>query len=155
MRKLVFSIVIIMLLTVPASARSRDEGIVFFPLGPVQVFVVNNTEALTFTFDEYSDFGVAQDIGDVDYDLVSNTGWEVTAQIRDWGFDQTWFDWDDANWTLSVNGAVIDEGTPVVIDTDPNPVERYGALWEVLLTIPWPEAANTADCWIEMTASTL
>ncbi len=144
-----FSIVVLMLLAVPATATPLDEERIFMPLGPVQLFVVNNTVPLTFTYDEASDFGVARDLGDIDYDLVSNTGWEVSATIND--IDS---DWDDVNWTLSVNGTVIDI-SGVVIDTDPNPVERYGALWEVLLIIPWPESISNPECEIIMTATEL
>ncbi|MCK4720183.1 hypothetical protein KAU08_05970 [bacterium] len=156
MRKLLFSMIAFMLMTVTAQAVPFDDGSFGYLLGPVQLFIVNNTEPLTFTFDEYSDFGVAQDIGDVNYDLVSNVGWEVTGKILDGvAGGQTVDDWDDTNWTLSVNGVAIDETVFNVIDTDPNPVNRTGALWEVLLTIPWPEAASTADCQIELTASTI
>ncbi len=156
MRKLLLSMIAFMLMTVTAQAVPFDDGSFGYLLGPVQLFLVNNTEPLTFTFDEYSDFEVAQDIGDVNYDLVSNIGWEVTAKILDGATGgQSVNDWDGTNWTLSVNGVNIDETAAIVIDTDPNPVNRTGALWEVLLTIPWPEAAGTADCQIEMTASTI
>jgi hypothetical protein len=156
MRKLLFSIIAFMLMTVAVQAEPFDDGSFGYLLGPVQLFLVNNSEPLSFTYDEYSDFGVAQDIGDVNYDLVSNVGWEVTAKILDGATGgQTVDDWDDTNWTLSVNGVAIDETVFNVIDTDPNPVNRTGALWEVLLTIPWPEAAGTADCQIELTASTI
>jgi hypothetical protein len=156
MRKLLFSVFIFSLLCVPVKAEPARDTTLGIILGPVQLFVVNNATPLTFTFDQYSDFGVVQDLGDVNYDLISNVGWVVRAKILDTtGGGQTADDWNDASWTLSVNGAALNESTTVVIDTDTNPVNRSGALWEVLLTIPWSEGPSTPDCQIELTAETL
>jgi hypothetical protein len=155
MRKLLIFIVLFTVFATPSYADRDDEFGFYIPLGPVQNFVVNNAGPLTFTYDEYADFGVAQDIGDIDYDLTSNIGWEVAAQIIDSGASQVSNDWDSINWTLTVNGVAIDESGPTVIDSDTNPIDVTGELWEVLLTIPWSEAAGTADCEISLTASTV
>ncbi len=155
-RKLLFFISVLLLPAMPAEASPSEGTALGIILGPVQLFTVNNVGPLSFTFDQYSDFGVAQDIGDVNYDLISNVGWVVRAQIADdTGGGQTADDWDDTNWTLSVNGAVVDESVATVIDTDPNPVNRDDALWQVLLTIPWPQSASSPDCQIVLTAETL
>jgi len=117
-------------------------------------FTVNNVGPLTFTFDQYSDFGVAQDLGDVDYDLSVNQGWQVEAIILDGTQNgQTADDWDDDAWTLTVNAVEINETTEVVIDSGGAAVHREGSLWAVQLTIPWPESNSTPDCTIQMTAS--
>jgi hypothetical protein len=156
MRKLLFSVVVLLFTGTPASVQAQGQIALSIIMGPVQYFAVNNAGPLAFTFNEYSDFGVAQDIGDVNYDLTSNTGWEVKGQIRDdTSGGQTPDDWDDGNWTLSVNGVAITESIETVIDTDPNPVNRTGALWEVLLTIPWPENPSNPDCAILLTATEL
>ncbi|MCK4720182.1 hypothetical protein KAU08_05965 [bacterium] len=119
-------------------------------------FTVNNAGALTFTYDEYADFGVANDIGDVDYDLYVNQAWQVTGKILDGVQNaQTADDWDVAAWTLSVNAVTINETTAVNVDSGGAAVARTGSVWEVLLTIPWPESASTPDCTIEMTASSV
>jgi len=158
MRKLVFSVFLFILLTVPSNAEPEpgtDGSLIIF-LGPVQFFVVNNSSPLTFTYDQYSDFGVAQDLGDVNYDLISNVAWQVWGQILDGtGGGQTADDWDGSNWTLSVNGVAVNETSAVIIDSDPNPANRDDALWEVLLSIPWPESVGTPDCQIELTAETV
>ncbi len=156
MRKLLFSLLVFLLSAAPAEASPSEGTALGIILAPVQLFTVNNVGPLTFTFDQYSDFGVVQDIGDVNYDLISNVGWQVTAQIRDFtAGGQTAGDWDDPNWTVSVNGVVVDESLAAVIDTDPNPVNRNDAVWEVLLTIPWPEGSSNPDCRIRLTASTV
>jgi len=158
MRKVVISIFLFMLLTIPSNAEPepRIDGSLNIFLGPVQLFVVNNTSSLTFTFDQYSDFGVSHDLGDVNYDLISNVAWQVWGQILDGtGGGQTADDWDDSSWTLSVNGVAVNETSPEIIDSDPNPVNRDDALWEVLVSIPWPESVGTADCQIELTAETV
>ena len=156
MRKILFSVAIFLLLANPMFADSGDEGYILIALGPVTFFDINNAAPLSFTYDQYSDFGVAQDLGDIDYDLIANAAWEVTAIILDdTTGGQTSDDWDDLNWTLTVNGATIDESTSNVIDSDSNPIFLFGGLWEVLLTIPWPESSKTADCIIELTASTI
>jgi hypothetical protein len=156
MRKLLFSVSLLALMAVPAQARTSENFNMGIILGPVQFFSVNNISPLIFTFDQYSDFDVPQDIGDINYDLVSNTGWQVEAIILDNSSGgQTADDWDAVNWTLSVNGVAVSEDSSNVIDTSPDPVNRTQALWPVLLTIPWPEGLSTPDCWISLTASTL
>jgi hypothetical protein len=118
------------------------------------VFQVNNISPLTYTYNSYDDFGVAQDIGDIDYDLEANSGWQVDAIILDGVQNgQTSDNWDDSVWTLTVNGVAIDESTGTIIDSDPSPVNRAHARWHVFLTIPWPQSPSTPDCTIEMTAS--
>jgi len=156
MRKLALIAVMFFCLAAPAHAESRDDGFLLIFLGPVQLFVVNNSSPLTFTYDEYSDFGVAQDLGDVNYDLISNVAWQVNADVNDGpGGGMTPGDWDPG-WTLTLNGVVIDVGGGTdVIDSGPGAVNRDDALWEVLLTIPWSESAGSADCRIDLTAETI
>jgi len=156
MRKLLFSLLVFLLSAAPAVASPSEGTALGIILGPVQLFIVNNVGPLSFTFDQYSDFGVVQDIGDVNYDLISNVGWVVRAQISDGSAGgQTADDWDDTNWSLSVNGAVVDESVVTAIDGDPNPVNRDDALWQVLLTVPWPQSASNPDCQIVLTAETI
>ena len=156
MRKLLFSVLLFLLIAVPAQAKQADDIGMAILLGPVQLFTVNNVAPLTFTFEKYADFGVAQDLGPIDYDLVSNTGWEVKAQILDTSIDgQTPDNWDDEAWTLMVNGTAINESTSTVIDTSPDPVDRTNAHLQVLVTIPWPVGPSNPDCVISLTATTL
>ena len=158
MCKFGISIFLFVLLSMPSYAELEpdQDGSLIILLGPVQLFVVNNTSPLTFTYDQYSDFGVAQDLGDVNYDLISNVAWQVWGQILDGtGGGQTADDWDGGNWTLSVNGVAVNETSPEIIDSDTNPVNRDDALWDVLVSIPWPESVGTADCQIELTAETV
>jgi hypothetical protein len=156
MRKLLLSSILFLILSGSVQADTSDYVTMGIVLDPVQLFTVNNIGPLTFTYDQFFDFGVSQDIGDINYDLVSNTGWEVKAMILDASGDgQTPDDWDDENWMLFVNGFLLDEGGTSVIDMDLSPVNRDDAVWEVLLSIPWPVGPSTADCQIELTASTL
>jgi len=119
--------------------------------------VVNNVGDLTFIYDEYADFDVTNDIGDVDYDLITNSAWEITGRLRDEGGDQTPFNWNSDSWTLTVNGVVIDESANTVIDTESSPTERNDALWLVTLNIPWDQQGNhsSPDCKIILTASAI
>ena len=154
MRKILIFLIAFSLLAVPA--RADDQVALGMSLAAIQVFTVNNVGPLTFTYDEYSDFGVAQDIGDIDYDLQANAGWQVEAIILDGvQSSQTADDWDDSTWTLSVNAVTINESAAVVIDSDSSPTWRFNELWQVLLTIPWAESASSPDCTIELTASDL
>jgi len=157
MRKFLISVcafaVTFLVLAAPASAVEQTLD-VEITIDQILTFTVNNVTALTFTYDDYADFGVANDIGDVDYDLTCNQGWKVEGLILDGTqSSQTADDWDATTWTLSVNAVEIDETTAVTIDNDASAVNRTGSLWEVLLTIPWPESAQTPDCTIQMTAS--
>jgi hypothetical protein len=152
MRKYILPLFIFLLLASPAVAAEQVDVNVM--IQTILVFTANNAAPLTFTYDSYDDFGVAQDIGDVNYDLTCNQGWQVEGEILDGTQNgQTAADWDDSAWTLSVNGVTIDESAPVVIDSDGSAVYRVGSDWQVLLTIPWPESNASPDCTIEMTAS--
>jgi hypothetical protein len=152
MRK--YFILIVAFLLIAAPVMAQEEVDVEITILTIVEFTANNVAPLTFTYDQYSDFGVAQDLGDVDYDLNVNQAWEVEAIILDGTQNgQAAADWDDTNWTLSVNAVEIDESLAVVIDSGVVAVDRAGALWQVLLTIPWPESNSTPDCTIEMTAS--
>ena len=154
MHRFIFCFMVFLLLATPAIAQELVD--VEITIDAIADFVVNNAGPLTFTYDEYADFGVAQDIGDVDYDLYTNQGWQVEGLILDGTQNgQTSADWDDAAWTLSVNAVTIDETTPVNVDSGGGAVNRTGSLWEVLLNIPWPESASTPDCTIELTATTV
>lgn len=154
MRKVLISFFVFILLATPAMAA--EELDVEITIQTIVEFTVNNAGPLTFTYDEYSDFDVANDIGDVDYDLYVNQAWQVTGKILDGTqSSQTADDWDDGTWTLSVNAVTINETSAVNIDSGGAAVERTGSVWEVLLTIPWPESASTPDCTIEMTASSV
>jgi len=156
MRKLLFSVLLLVAMAVPAQAKPAENIAMAIILGPVQLFTVNNVAPLSFTFETYSDFGAVHDIGSVDYDLVSNTGWEVKAVILDTSVDgQTADNWDDAQWTLSVNGVGLNESGSTVIDTSPEPVNRSHSFWQVLLAIPWPVGPSSPDCVISLTATTL
>ena len=151
MRKLFIGLVIFIALATPAMAETCDVEIT---ISTIVEFTVNNVTALTFTYDQYSDFGVNQDLGDVDYDLSVNQGWQVTGKILDGTQNgQTAADWNAAAWTLSTNAVTINETAAVVIDSGGAAVHRVGSLWEVLLNIPWPESNSTPDCTIELTAS--
>jgi hypothetical protein len=152
MRKYLLPFIVFLLLATPAYAAEQVD--VNITIQTILVFVANNAGPLTFTYDAYADFGTPNDIGDIDYDLTVNQGWQVEGQILDGVQNaQTAADWDDATWTLKVNGVTIDESAPVVIDSGVAAVHDIGSVWEVLLTIPWPESVSTPDCTIEMTAS--
>ena len=156
MKGALFSIVIFFLLVIPAHADLEDEIEYGFLLGPVQLFIVNNAAPLTFTYDQHSDFSVSQDIGDINYDLTSNIAWKVTAIITDTTTGgQVADNWDDAGWTLSVNGVTLNESTNTIIDSDGAAIDVTGATWEVLLDIPWPESVSNPDCAIILTAETI
>jgi len=152
MRKLFIGLVIFIALAAPAMAA--EEVDVEITINTIVEFTVNNVAALTFTYDQYSDFGADQDLGDVDYDLSVNQAWQVVGQILDGTQNgQTAADWDVAAWTLSVNAVTINEAGTTVVDSGGAAVHRVGSLWEVLLNIPWPESNSTPDCTIELTAS--
>jgi len=152
MKKLFICVAAFLLLAAPVMAQ--EEVDVEITIQTIVEFTANNLAALTFTYDQYSDFGVAQDIGDVDYDLSVNQAWQVVGIILDGTQNgQTAADWDGVGWTLSVNAVTLDEVAADVIDSGVAAVDRFGSVWEVLLTIPWPESNSTPDCTIEMTAS--
>jgi len=156
LRKLLFFILFLLILGPSGMTEERDESSLSMMLDPVQFFIVNNAGPLTYTLDSYSDFNADLNIGNINYDLISNSAWEVNAQIRDDSTGgQNPDDWDDDNWTLSVNGVPINESGETVIDSDTEPVDRTGATWEVLLNIPWPEEPSNPDCTILLTASTI
>jgi len=151
MRKLLIIGLAFFLLASPAFAEQVDVEIT---IQTITEFTINNAGPLTFTYDEYADFDVANDIGDVDYDLYVNQAWQIDGQILDGVQNgQTAADWDDATWTLSVNAVTINEAGTVTVDSGGAAVARTGSVWEVLLTIPWSEPASTPDCTIELTAS--
>jgi len=152
MRRLFIILVAFLFIAIPVKA-DRQTGVAL-SMTEIQVFTVNNVGPLTYTYSAYSDFGTPQDIGDIDYDLQTNSGWQVEGLILDGTQSgQNADDWDDGAWTLSVNGVAINETSGVVIDSGGSPVDRSGALWEVLLTIPWSESASNPDCTIQLTAS--
>ena len=152
MRKVFIFVVLLLLAALPV--RAERQGGFILSVTAILNFNVDNVGPLTYTYSSYSDFGTPQDIGDIQYDLSTNSGWQVTALILDGTQNgQIADDWDDASWTLSVNGVAINETSPVVIDSRPYPVNRSNRLWPVLLTIPWPESISTPDCTIELTAS--
>jgi len=154
MRKLLLSIAIFLLVAAPASADVVQTLDVNITVETILTFTINNGAPLTFTFDEYTDFDVANDIGDVDYDLTCNQGWKVDGIILDGTQNgQVADDWDAATWTLSVNAVTIDETAAVTVDSDASAVYRDDSVWEVLLTIPWPESVSTPDCTIQLTAA--
>jgi len=152
MRKTFIFLLAFMLFAAPAWAQETVD--VEITIDTILVFTVNNVGPLTYTYNAYSQFGVAQDIGDVDYDLTCNQGWQVVGLILDGTQNgQTAADWDDASWTLSVNAITIDETAADVVDSGGSAVYRVGSVWQVLLTIPWPESNSTPDCTIQLTAS--
>ncbi len=152
MRKLFICVAAFLLLAVPAMAQETVD--VEITIQTIVEFTANNAGPLTFTYDQYSDFGVAQDIGDVDYTLSVNQAWQVVAIILDGTQNgQTAADWNGVGWTLSVNAVTLDEVAADVIDSGGAAVHRVNSMWQVLLTIPWPESNSTPDCTIEMTAS--
>lgn len=141
----------VLIFAVPAMAAEQVD--VELTINQILVFTENNATALTCTLDAYSEFGVATDIGDVNYDLTANQAWQVEGIILDGTQNgQTADDWKAA-WTLSVNGVTLDEVSADIIDSGGVAVYRVGDVWEVLLTVPWPESMSTPDCTIEMTAS--
>lgn len=154
MHRILIGCLVFLFLAAPVMAAETVD--VEITILTIVEFTVNNAGPLTFTYDEYADFGVAQDLGDVDYDLYVNQAWQIEGLILDGTQNgQTAADWDDSNWTLSVNAVTIDESAAVIIDSGGAAVARTGSLWEVLLTIPWPESNSTPDCTIEMTASSV
>ena len=152
MRSLLIIAIAFLLPAMPLRAEDRVQ--IPLHVKSITIFVIHNAVPLTFIFDQYSDFGVALDIGDIDYDLQSNSGWQVEAAILD-GVQsgQTADDWDASTWTLAVNGVAINEASNTIIDSDSVPVDRTHAKWQVLLTIPWPESVANPDCTIQLTAS--
>ena len=160
MRKLLLLAVAFLMFTglaAPAFATT-DTVTVVVTVNDLFFFEINSPTGFTITYDAYGDFGVAQDLGDIDYDLHCNDddGWTVTGKILDGTQDgQEAGDWDDTNWTLSVDGDALNETTATTFDGDTGPEYTNGGLWEVLLTIPWPEPADTYDCTIECTATNL
>ncbi len=156
MRRIIISSFIFLLLTIPAHADVIQTLDVEITVETILTFTINNGAPLTFTYDEYVDFGVANDIGDVDYDLTSNQGWEVNGIILD-GVQsgQTADDWDGVAWTLTVNAVTITEVGSTTIDSDGSAVFRDDSLWDVTLNIPWPESAQTPDCTIQLTAASV
>lgn len=154
MRCLVIIAMVFLSLATPAWA-DVDSGVAL-SITEIQIFVVNNVGPLTFTYSSYSDYGTPQNIGDISYDLQANSAWQVEGRIFDnEAGGQIANDWDDGNWTLTVNGYTIDESTDTVIDSGGGPVARDDALWEVQLTIPWPESTSSPDCQIQLTASSI
>jgi hypothetical protein len=152
MRKYLLPFFIFLLLATPAIAAEQVD--VNITIQTILVFVANNVAPLTFTYDAWADFDTPNDIGDINYDLTVNQGWQVEGEILDGVQNgQTAADWDDATWTLKVNGVTIDESAPVIIDSGLTAVHDIGVTWQVLLNIPWPESVSTPDCAIEMTAS--
>ena len=140
--------------TIPALA-DIDSGLAL-SVTEIQIFTVNNVAPLTYTYSNYSDYGTPQDLGDINYDLQANSAWQVEGRIFDnESGGQNANDWDDGSWKLTVNGIAINETTDTVIDSGGGPVARDDALWEVLLTIPWPESAASPDCRLLLTASNL
>jgi len=152
-RHLIFAVFFIL---VAGSAQADVDSGIALSVTEIQIFTVNNVAPLTFTYSSYSDYDTPQDIGDVNYDLQANAGWQVECRIIDttWG-GQVADNWDDGSWTLSLNAVTVEEGTDTVIDSGGGPVSRDDALWEVLLTIPWPESAANPDCRLLLTASNL
>ena len=154
MRSLVIIPMVFLCMAVPALA-DVDSGLAL-SVTEIQIFTVNNVAPLTFTYSSYSDYDTPQDIGDVNYDLQANAGWQVECRIFDnESGGQNSNDWDDGSWTLTVNGIAINETTDTVIDSGGGPVARDDALWEVLMTIPWPESTSSPDCRIQLTASSI
>jgi hypothetical protein len=154
MRKLFIPLFLFLLLATPAVAA--EEVDVNITIQTILVFTANNVAPLTFTYDAYSDFGVNQDLGDVNYDLICNQGWQVESILLDGTQNsQTADDWDDEGWTLKVNAVTVDEDGSVVVDSLGSAVHLIGSVWEVLLNIPWPESNATPDCTIQLTASTV
>ncbi len=155
MRRILLPLLIFFLFATPAFADTDVETLdVNITINTILVFTINNAGPLTFTYDEYTDFGVANDIGDVDYDLTCNQGWQVQGLILDGTQSgQAAADWDDSGWTLSVNAVTIDESTPATVDSDTVACFRDDQVWEVLLNIPWSESVSTPDCTIQLTAA--
>src|SRR3990172_3412326 len=146
MRKYLIGLSLLILPLIATPAFAAEQVDVEITINQIVEFTVNNVGAFTFTYDQYADFGVAQDLGDVDYDLYVNQAWQIDGQILDGVQNgQTAADWDDVNWTLSVNAVTIDEAGTTIIDSGGAAVARTGSLWQVLLTIPWPESNSTPD----------
>ena len=152
MRIFIISILAVLFFALPAMAQ--EEVDVELTISQILVFTENNVGPLTCLLDAYSEFGVATDIGDVDYDLTTNQAWQVDAIILDGTQNgQAADDWDVVNWTLSVNAVTLNEATDSTIDSGGAAVNRVGSVWQVLLTVPWPESQATPDCTLSMTAS--
>jgi hypothetical protein len=152
------SLLIALAFAVPAMAAPGDPVVdsvdVTLEITDILEFSVNNAGPLTCLIDAYSKFGDPIPIGDVNYTLYANEDWEVDGIILDGAQNgQTAADWEDATWTLSVNGVTIDEGAGVLVDTGLAGDELPNDVWPVLLTVPWFEHASTPDCTIQLTAT--
>jgi hypothetical protein len=151
MRIFFISLIAVLVFAVPAMAAEVD---VELTIDQILVFNTNNVAPLTCTLDAFAEFDVATDIGDVDYDLTTNQAWQVDGIILDGAQNgQVAADWDSINWTLSVNAVTLNEATDSTVDSGGAAVNRTGSVWEVLLTVPWPESQATPDCTISLTAS--
>lgn len=153
MRIFLISLIAVLVFAAPAMAGDTHTVDVELTINPFIDFITNNAGPLTCTIDAFAEYDAATDIGDVDYDLTTNHDWQVTGLILD-GVQggQTAADWNAA-WTLSVNAVTLDEVGADIVDTGSAGDNDAGALWEVLLTVPWPEAEKTPDCTIELTVS--
>ena len=145
-------LLIALAIAVPAMAAPGDPVVdsvdVNLQITDILEFSVNNAGPLTCLIDAYSKFGDPIPIGDVNYTLYANEDWQVDGILLDADAD-----WDDATWTLSVNGVTLDESAGVPVDTGLAGDELPNDVWPVLLTVPWFEHASTPDCTIQLTAS--
>ena len=141
-----------LLLAAPALATGEVD--VEITILPIVEFTVNHGTLIIYTYDRSSVFDVPQDLGNVEYDLYVNQGWQIEGIILDDSEnDQTADDWDAVTWILSINDVIINETEHGMIDSGDSAVARTGNVWKVLLTIPRSEGSSTSDCTIELTAS--
>lgn len=153
MRKLLIFIVLFLLHAAPAVADATQSVDVKITIETIFRSEINNGAAINLTWNEFNDFDITQDIGDVTYDLSSNRVLQFDALILDGPQGgQTADNWGAATWLLSVNDVTVNESSGTTVDSYGPGVIRDDNFWEVLLKIPGVESVST-DCTIQITVS--
>ncbi len=156
MRKLLIFIALFLLHAAPAVADATQGVDVKITIETIIRSEVNNGAAINLMWNEFDDFDIVQDIGDVNYDLNSNRVLQFDALILDGPQDgQTADDWGMAPWLLSVNDVAINESSGTTVDSFGPDVIRDDNFWKVLLSIPGEESVSNPDCTILITVSVI
>lgn len=156
MRILLIFIVLFLLLAAPAVADATQAVNVKITIETIIRSEVNNGAAINLMWNEFNDFDIARDIGDVNYDLYSNRVLQFDALILDGPQDgQTADNWGAAAWVLSINDVTINESSYTTVDCIGPGVIRDDNFWEVLLKNPGVESVSNPDCTILITVSVI